>query len=186
MKKRIEFYLSLFAVLISLLAVSISHWQLEVTREHNRLSVKPKISITPYLEGVGGRNGVYIENSGLGPGTIIEFQVHTPNGIFSGLGEDKWSHVFAKNNIESFCFAKSWPDPGSTLKSGDKVALLEISKAAPDGCYLKSLELLQRDDIAVKVKYQSLYEEEFSTERKMLVNSKELDIINSIINKYVK
>lgn len=49
------------------MVLSISEWQFKDTREHNKLSVKPIINITPYIEAEGGRYGVYVSNQGLGP-----------------------------------------------------------------------------------------------------------------------
>lgn len=53
------------ALPISILAAVFTWQQLEIGREHNRLSVAPILHITPYLEGIGGKNGFYMTNEGL-------------------------------------------------------------------------------------------------------------------------
>jgi hypothetical protein len=55
------------AVLISIIAAVFAWKQVEISRTHNQLSVMPILQITPYLEGKGGRNGLYLSNDGLGP-----------------------------------------------------------------------------------------------------------------------
>ncbi len=185
-EKRIEFYVSFLALIIAFIAVLVSMLQLHISREHNKLTVTPKILLTPYLEGKGGRNGIYIENSGLGPGVINSFQVTSPGGVYSGLGTDKWTEIFHKNNIESSCFKHGWPDPDATLKVGESIALIEMSKSAPNECYSIALNLFQRNDILINIGYQSLYNESFSVERNLSINSKKLDEFNSLISRIYK
>lgn len=55
--------LSLAAVVISITAASISFWQLDLMREHNRLSVRPYLMITPHL--TAEKSGLYLSNEGL-------------------------------------------------------------------------------------------------------------------------
>ena len=184
-KKGIEYYLSIIAVSIAFAALVVSLWQLNLSREHNKLSVRPKILITPYLEGPGGRNGLYIENSGLGPGTINSFEVATPAGNYSGFGRDRWAEILESNGLESFCFAKGWPDPEATLKEGEKLALLEISNSKPDGCYIKALEVFSQKEISLKIDYRSMYNEKFETSRNFNIESKELEVISSLLSQYM-
>ena len=184
-RRGIEFYLSILAVFIAFAALVVSSLQLNLSREHNKLSVRPKILITPYLEGPGGRNGLYIENSGLGPGTINSFVVSAPSGTYSGFGKDRWAEILESNGLDSFCFAKGWPDPETTLKEGQKIALLEISKSKPDGCYIKALEVFQKKEISLTINYHSMYKESFATSRDFNIESKELELISSILSQYI-
>jgi hypothetical protein len=184
-KKRIEFYIAILAIIVAFFALLVSLWQLEITREHNRLSVRPKILITPYLEGPGGRNGLYIENSGLGPGTIDSFIVDTPHGTYAGFGTNYWKEILESHNLEAFCFSKGWPDPEATLKAGEKIALLEVKKSKPDGCYFEALKTFQQKNIVLSINFHSMYDESFSTKRNFNIGSKELEVINSVIGQYI-
>jgi hypothetical protein len=109
--KRIELYISLSAVAISLFALALSWWQLEVGREHNRLSVKPLVVITPHLEGPGGRNGVYLSNQGLGPAVLKSMKVVVAGQSFEGLGKSRWKEILKAADTDPFCYALGWPTP---------------------------------------------------------------------------
>lgn len=61
---------STIALVASILAVVFSWQQNNITKEHNRLSVKPILQLTPMVEGDNKRIGLYLSNVGLGPAII--------------------------------------------------------------------------------------------------------------------
>ena len=183
-RKNIDSYRSRLAILIAFLALFVSSWQLVLTYDHNKLSVKPSLHITPKFELGSGKTGLFIENSGLGPGIIKEFEVQTPEGAYSGF-TNQWKEIEEKNKLPLFCFAKGWPDKEATIKPGDEEYLLSLSESASDACILSIGRLFQRDDVIIKIVYESMYEEEFQVQRSFDIGSKELETFQSIVNKYM-
>lgn len=146
------------AMIISICALSVSIWQGMVAREHNRLSVKPNLLITPYLEGHGGKNGIYLSNDGLGPGIITHASITINNKDYD-LSKNPWPAVFNDINIKSDCFALSWAPSGATLKASEEKALIQTTRAELDGCYFETKKLITDYKIKINIDYKSIYNE---------------------------
>ncbi len=128
---------------------------------------------------------VFISKIQAQPGEIDFFEITAPSGKYSGFGKSYWAEILEANGLASFCFAKGWPDAGATLKAGESLKLLEISKAKPKGCYLKALKVFQRKDISLKVGYHSMYNESFTVERNFNMDFKELEIVSLIMERQI-
>lgn len=154
--------LSLAAVVISIAAASISFWQLDLMREHNRLSVRPYLMITPHL--TAKKSGLYLSNEGIGPGIITSFTVRVGDEQFDGLGDSRWPAVLEKARLNPECFAKGWPTEGAAVRPGIDIAILEPTKSTQFGplCLLQMSLFLQRNDVFVEMHYESLYKEPFT------------------------
>lgn len=173
MGKRVELHLSLAALVVAVLAFGVSWWQLEVTRVHNSLSVRPYILITPHIEGESGRNGLYISNEGLGTGLIKGLRVTVGGMDFQGLGESRWPDVLRKTELSPECFTKAWPLDGAAIRSGAEQPLLAFSKTKDSPfCKLQLISFLTRDDVGVELRYASMYGEEFIFKGSFSVNEK--------------
>lgn len=159
--KRIELIASVSAVLISLFAVGLSWWQLEVGREHNRLSVRPLVIVTPYLEGPGGRNGLYLSNEGLGPAVLKDMKAVVAGKSFGGLGMSHWRQILKELNANPLCFSQAWPTYESVLKVGEELPILSLTKADLPICGSAAFELLTQRKMSMQVDYASLYGEAF-------------------------
>ena len=154
--------LSLAAVVISIAAASISFWQLDLMREHNRLSVRPYLMITPHL--TAKKSGLYLSNEGIGPGIITSFTVRVGDKQFDGLGDSRWPAVREKARLNPECFAKGWPTEGAAVRPGNDIVILEPTKSTQFGplCLLQMSLFLQRNDVFVEMHYESLYKEPFT------------------------
>ena len=161
MRKNIELYLSTFAVLISFVAAGFSGWQLKDAREHNRLSVKPIINITPYLEAEGGRSGVYISNQGLGPALIKSMNVTVDGETFGGQAQNVWPDILSRAGTEPLCYKHGWQIQGSVLKVGEEEAILAPTEADLPYCNALAMIFQLQKDITIKINYESIYKESF-------------------------
>ncbi|MCA0177976.1 MAG: hypothetical protein LCH73_17085 [Proteobacteria bacterium] len=157
MTKRIELYLSVSAVAISVVALLLSWYQLDVGRRHNQLSVRPLLLLTPHLEGPTGRNGLYLSNQGLGPAILRDIRVTVGEQSFEGLGKSKWREVLIALDSDPNCFALAWPQEQSALKIGEEIALLSPTKAGILSCGVATMVLLTQRRFTVDIQYESLY-----------------------------
>ena len=162
--------LSLAAVVISIAAASISFWQLDLMREHNRLSVRPYLMITPHL--TAQKSGLYLSNEGIGPGIITAFSIRVGDEHFDGLGDSRWPAVLEKARLNPECFAKGWPTKGSAVRPGNDIVILEPTKSTQFGplCLLQMSLFLQRNDVFVQMDYESLYKEPFTFSAPLKMN----------------
>lgn len=146
------------AIGISLLALTVSLWQGWTAREHNRLSVKPYLQVTPYLEGQHERVGLYISNYGLGP-AVIENATLSLDSRPHDLTKNSWQEALQQIAIDDLCFRKSWLPRESILANDREVPLLSVSSGHPSTCLIELINLLSNHDIALTVEYRSLYGE---------------------------
>ena len=130
---------SFCAIVISVIALFVSIWQGVLTREHNKLSVKPNFLIAPVLEGKGGKNGIYLSNAGLGPGIISDAKLIINDEEFD-FKKNPWLDVFKKINVKPICFSTSWFPAGSALKSSEEVPLISMTRADLAACYMEVIK----------------------------------------------
>ncbi|MDC5851399.1 hypothetical protein OPW32_19625 [Vibrio europaeus] len=156
-----ERILSFSSVVIAICAVCVSLWQGMVTREHNRLSLKPYLVSAPELPGVGGQNGIFLSNHGGGPAFINNIEI-TANGKTFDLTKNSWSDLYQHLGIKSLCHYESYIPKGSALKSGQKVKLLAPTNNPIDpNCPVQFIELLTAPELDLFVEYQSVYEDTY-------------------------
>lgn len=147
---------SLAAIFISVLALIVSIWSGVETRNHNRISVKPSLVVMPALEGVGGRNGLYISNLGLGPGVVGEVDVLVGGKAFN-LNQDSWPDILNQLNLDSDCFSHSWFPLGSIIYTGAEKPLLTLTKAKSPLCLRDVAQMVTDERISLNLHYESLY-----------------------------
>jgi hypothetical protein len=71
--------IALVAVIISLGALGVAGWQTQLTRRHNRLSVKPHLRVRRHGGGSQGRYGLCVWNYGIGPAIVQSVEVFVGN-----------------------------------------------------------------------------------------------------------
>ncbi|WP_415844401.1 hypothetical protein ACMYUJ_14620 [Stutzerimonas zhaodongensis] len=153
--------LSTAALGISALALGFTLWQGWTLIEHNRLSVRPHVISTPYIEGPGARNGLYIVNLGLGPALLTNVSISF-NGTAYDLSTDFWEEALAAIGIEPGCFSRSWLPMGAAILVDQEIALLAMRDVSVPLCLHESLKLLTEHRIEVAMEYGSLYGEQLS------------------------
>lgn len=165
-----------FAVVVSVTAALFAWKQVDVAQTHNRLSVMPVLQITPYVEGPGGRNGLYLSNDGLGPALVKSFSVQSGGMVASGFGADRWWEVLANTAADPVCFGSGWPKGETTLRAGSEVPLVFVTKAKEGGiCQAELIKLVGGNPVDMTVGYESIYGEAKTLRADSRVLSKTLD-----------
>jgi hypothetical protein len=144
------------ATVVALLALSVSLWQGIISREHNRLSVKPHLDIA-WIGDTTGNGGIRIDNAGIGPAEILKFEI-----IIDGKHNIDWDKESWETIIHEL-----WPQqhgkrkpyyvllrPGDVLKEGRVLYLLKFC-SSDDGSFCPMKRL------SVRIEYQSIYGERF-------------------------
>jgi hypothetical protein len=158
---------SISSVIVAVTAVCVSIWQGVVVREHSRLSVKPYITIAPSLPGVGGKNGIFIANSGVGPAFIKKAYI-LANGKEFNMAVNNWPAILAHLNLKNSCYAESWFKEGAALKSGQKITLIApTTNPLGVNCPVEFLKLLSARELSLDIEYESIYGEEFRSSQRI-------------------
>lgn len=144
--------------LIATLALVASIWQGIETRNHNRLSVKPiltisrnyNLSINKRASGLSDTIPTYelrIKNSGIGPAIFSSFNVFLDDKVIP-VTNDKSPWVRFNNELN---FSQSsWFGEGDVFTAGLNRKIIK--------CY-RNIELLKR--LKIEVDYKSIYGEEY-------------------------
>ncbi len=132
--------LSHYAVIvIALVAVVVSFWQLQLTHKHNRLSVKPYFDA--HLIQVDSVLTVSFSNEGFGPAIIKQMSFVYNGKTYSSLEKYLEASGEKKNRMASFNYNKN-----SVIASGDKKLLVKLKG-------------MQYRAVKVVIDYESIYEE---------------------------
>jgi hypothetical protein len=152
--------IAICAVCIATFALGVSIWQGIETRKHNKLSVKPYISIRVLISKQSEYMGIQIENNGIGPAIIkkcIVFVDGKPTQIDSYSSWKKIGKaagIFDKN-ISFMTFPK-----GTVVKEGQVIPLICYPKQHWTDQGRKIVEHAL-SCVRVKIIYESIYGEEF-------------------------
>ncbi|MCL2075739.1 MAG: hypothetical protein FWH15_04765 [Betaproteobacteria bacterium] len=157
----------------------ISSQQVEITRDHYRRSVTPILNVTPYAEGKGRRNGIYLSNDGLGPAIIKEFSVKSGSTVVSGFESEQWHDILTAADINPACFELGWPRADAAISASEKDhVLLSITKAeGHDICYPELIKLIGDQSIDISIQYESIYGEPKRVLASSKIKSKTVDAL---------
>ena len=115
-------------------------WQGVVARKHNRLSVKPVLTL--YREESDGK--IYVKNNGTGPALIRDYEIYK---------DDK---LIAEQEVQTalpLLLRSASLSNGVALAPGDTIDLIE-SKTYADLTHIPPLEALR-----FRIRYASIYDE---------------------------
>lgn len=155
-----ERLISLAALAVAFGALCVSLWQLNMARQHNILSVRPFIMVTPHFAGTGGKNGLYLTNEGIGLGIVTSMSVSVSDKTYTGLGTNQWPNILLDMGLEPLCFSIAWPTKLAALRPGMEIEILGPSKKPFPGCEHALINFLTRKNVSIELHYTSLYEEE--------------------------
>jgi hypothetical protein len=155
-------------LVVALAALGVAIWQGWVQRKHARLSVKPVLDTysRDVLESPSEEIGVWIKNTGLGPGRATEIRVFVdgirlpPMEKYADYRDALKQHgVYATNHVVQ---------KGAILPAGESWGLFTVRldsfpKENWPLVHRQFLEGLYR--LAIEVDYESLYGESGDTER---------------------
>lgn len=158
--KHPERLISLAALAVAIAALLVSLSQLDIARKHNVLSVRPFLMVTPNLAGVGGKNGLYLTNEGIGLGILTSMKISVAGKSYNGLGLNQWPRILRDIGLNPYCFSIAWPTTHAVVKPGAEIEILGLSKIVQPGCESAMFNFLTRKDISIEIRYLSLYKEE--------------------------
>lgn len=163
-----EKVISLSAIATALAALFVAVWQGIETRNHNRMSVIPKLSINrkSYTDvssvTKGAEPGFSVVNNGTGPAIIKEVRIF----ITDSLGKEKmyndWSNAFSKDNLNmSADMVRCYNfHSGEALREGHSERLLFMVPGDQDRLDKFNNEFLKIRRI--EIDYESIYKEKFT------------------------
>ena len=157
-KLDIQTLVAIVAAVVSVVATVFAWQQTDSAQTHNRVSVSPVLRLTPYAEGPGGRNGLYLFNAGLGPGIITGFSARAKDVEVSGFGSDRWAEILKAAGAAPACFATGWPTKNAAVAANKEEPLLFITRNKDfEHCHMEMIRLMGGAGIQVTVTYRSLY-----------------------------
>ncbi len=174
--------ISISSVIIALTAVCVSIWQGVETREHNKLSLKPYITSAPVVPGVGGENGIFVSNDGMGLALIKEASI-LANGKVFDLTINSWPAIYEHLHIKKMCHSESWFKTGTLLKSGEKIKILSpTSSPLESECPVEFIKLLSASELKLHLVYESIYEEKYEHNQSIGFDKQEIDRFKQLLS----
>jgi len=150
------------AIVISVLALGVSFWGTSQAKTQARLSVRPYVIATPFLDESGGKIGLYLSNAGVGPAVIKDMSITIGNRSYNGLGPSIWPQFIQDVNGTRLCYRTGWPPQNAVLRIGEDDPLLAVSVTAPASCKAEILRILAGQKIYVHISYESIYQDAFT------------------------
>jgi hypothetical protein len=155
--------IALVAVIISLGALGVAGWQTQLTRRHNRLSVKPHLRVRRHGGGSQGRYGLSVWNYGIGPAIVKSVEVFVGNDRVNEMnGDGGFTDALRKLNcfellgdIEAIINALA---PDDALLPGQPWWLLYIPATA-DTKRVRNQFFSAIQQMRLKIVYESVYRE---------------------------
>lgn len=115
------------ALLVAALTFAATGYQGYISREHNRLSVQPRIEIIPQI-GNNEKTGLYVYNLGLGPGIITKITTKSDGRLYDDFTDNLWPDVIKSLGSDEDCFAIGQLAPDVVVRPGDGDPLIAVSK----------------------------------------------------------
>ncbi len=137
---------SISVVIIALSAVVVAIWQTELTRQHNRRTVKPYLDIDIIFD---DQTSLTIKNKGEGAALITYFGLELNGSAYSD-----WSSLFEAVDPELRTGLSRTFEEGDVIGAHEELILCSLPPNSP-----------KKVDITLKIGYESIYGdfEEFNT-----------------------
>ncbi|HGP1199270.1 hypothetical protein ACV34O_03285 [Pseudomonas aeruginosa] len=107
------------ALITSITAVTLSAYQAYTLKEHNYISVEPRVN--SYLS-LKDDYQMIIFNNGLGPAYIDKITFYENGKEIDG----NILHALAKQGVPPYCATAGTPRPNDSLKTGEEIVLVDI------------------------------------------------------------
>ena len=148
---------------IAVCALGLSLWQGYQQRVQNHVAVEPRINAYFKLDGKTDQNGLYVFNNGLGPAYVESLEVTVAGKPVMENSYGQFGGAVQSMRLETDCLTIGGPRANDSLKLGEEIGLVEISKNAPSACALTKLllgaKIQQHLDFTLIVK--SIYGDRF-------------------------
>jgi hypothetical protein len=160
--------LGVASTVIALSALGLAIWQGYVTHRHDRLSVRPHLTAPVSTNVKDGIARLEVVNNGLGPATILAFEV-----LLDGKAVEPRTWNKAETMVRALFSSTKWDGtfgelgPGYLMPAGQRFTILECRFGPMSPEEMRKIETtFNRSNLVVE--YESLYGERFrySTESK--------------------
>ncbi|QGT83979.1 hypothetical protein [Pseudomonas coronafaciens] len=126
---------------IGVCALGLSLWQGYQQKVQNHIAVEPRINAYFKVDGKTDQNGLYIFNNGLGPAYVESIEVTVDGRPVTDASYGRFGGAVDSMRLGTDCLTIGGPRPNDSLKLGEEVGLIEISKNAPSACAITKLLL---------------------------------------------
>lgn len=153
--------ISIFSLIVAIIAIFFTYQQNSLTREHNRLSVIPHVNSYFSDNKDKGLFGVYAVNNGLGMAIIKDLRVFIDGKEIIGKTEDKFLLAINKLGLNDKCFYIMTPRDGDSMAVNEELEFIKIKNREPE-CFLAYADLSHRGSrFNYIIYFESLYGEKF-------------------------
>ncbi|HGY56613.1 MAG TPA: hypothetical protein ENK44_12965 [Caldithrix abyssi] len=150
--------LSLSAIVIAIVSISVAVWEGLETRKHNRLSVRPKLEI--YYSTNKSKFGYVVVNNGLGPAVITGKKIFIDGKEITYTGFSGYDDFLEKLGLADRYAAHGVITPGFTIKAGKSENIILFDLYESDEAETLLPEIYRR--VAIEIEYKSMYDEIFT------------------------
>lgn len=153
--------IAISAIVIALASLLVAVWQAALTRKHNKLSVKPHLTLESVMS-TGHDIEVLLCNNGIGTACLKSFNI-----VIEGKRHNI-SNVYDLNSLlkrDNFHLDKTnvsfYPYTGNnTIRAGDSVTLLHFAGSASDTIIASDI-VIELGLMTFQIEYECLYGERY-------------------------
>ncbi|WP_420385997.1 hypothetical protein [Roseivirga sp.] len=137
-------------VLIAVMAVIVSFWQVRIAQEHNRLSVRPYMD---FFYGWTSATNLQLKlsNQGVGPAIITQVEHY-----YKGQRYNTWDDLLKASGLNEYRKSSYQYGGKSPFASGNEIVFLELELSENEKSLLNEIRTI--------VHYESIYQEPFELE----------------------
>ncbi|GAB5535803.1 MAG: hypothetical protein Rubg2KO_20520 [Rubricoccaceae bacterium] len=156
MKIKAENVTAFAATLTAIAALFIAVWDNVQTREHNRLSVAPRLTVSTTVS--NNTRSISLRNDGIGP-AIVEQMTMLMQTESGQIETQDWQDIAPIFLDTGHSISSSWQfSPGDAVGIGASYALFGASEST-DTTALSLREMVQ--DLSLRIEYASIYGDPF-------------------------
>ena len=145
------------SLIVAALALGVSVWQGRVTRNHNRLSIKPQVQISRDLSAGATLKGLLVANNGVGPATVHGSLLNFNGNDLGPILRPTWHQIDSDSDTKPLGKLNIGLFPNGTyLSAGGRYRLLTLTEKNKDklDAFRELSNLLE-----LRICYCSVYDE---------------------------
>lgn len=172
MRINVDRLIAITTLIVSLLSTGTLFLQYQTSKHYSQLALQPHLTVTPYLEGYGRRNGLYLSNEGAGVAYVKSIKVVVDGRTYEGLGDSPWTEIMQAIGLDATCFAQGWPEADTAIQPDHQIVFLARPDASnrPD-CDGQMMKFLGLTDMRYTIGYTSVDGVPFTFEGHAKINS---------------
>jgi hypothetical protein len=160
MEMHADTIVKIVAVVIALLSLTVSVTTVLLTRQHNRLSVRPSLTVLNEFGDPEGKDwGWILSNKGTGPALFRSMTIKVNGKPITSGPYEAWKEVIKQLGIVGNISTRSLGE-GEPISAGEKIPLLVVtSKDQTERSLLRGV--IAR--LEVEIVYASIYDQVFTS-----------------------